>query len=157
MASDIRQALIAEVADEIRAFQHAVDAFDQAVADHLGINRTDLRCLDLLHRDGAMSAGDLARACGLTTGALTRLLDRIERTGYARRVHDARDRRRVVVELTPLARKRAAELYGPVGSTGVASLERYSTDQLMTIRDFLAGGRALHERRLERLGTTRPD
>jgi DNA-binding MarR family transcriptional regulator len=151
MASENRKQLAAEVALEMRAFQTAVDAFDEAVADRLGVNRTDLRCLDLLERHGAMTAGALARASGLTTGAVTRLLDRVERMGYARRVRDRGDRRRVLVELTPLARERAAELYGPIAGAGRSGLERYSGEQLALLRDFLRGARALHERRAERL------
>lgn len=132
---------------EIRAFQTAVDAFDEAVADRLGIHRTDLRCLDLLERHEAMTAGELAKASGLTTGAVTRLLDRVERMGYARRVRDSADRRRVLVELTPLARERAAEFYGPIAQAGQTGLERYSADQLTLLRDFLRGARAFHEQR----------
>jgi len=156
MGSENRDTLVAEVALEIRAFQTAVDAFDDAVADRLGINRTDLRCLDLLDRHGGMTAGDLATASGLTTGAVTRLLDRVERMGYARRVRDTADRRRVLVELTPLARERAAELYGPIAHAGQMGLERYSADQLKLLRDFLRGARALQEERTKRL-TTRPE
>jgi DNA-binding MarR family transcriptional regulator len=151
MGSETRNALVAEVALEIRAFQTAVDTFDDAVADRLGINRTDLRCLDLLDRHEAMTAGELANASGLTTGAVTRLLDRVERMGYAQRVRDTADRRRVLVQLTPLARERAAELYGPIAHAGQAGLERYSADQLKLLRDFLRGARALHDERTNRL------
>lgn len=77
--------------------------YDELVAARLGINRTDLRCLDLLHETGNMSAGQLAVGSGLTTGATTRMLDRLERIGYIRRLPDRDDRRRV-------ARKRAVRL-----------------------------------------------
>jgi DNA-binding MarR family transcriptional regulator len=143
--------LIAGVALEMRAFQTAVDAFDEAVADRLGINRTDLRCLDLLDRHGAMTAGELAKASGLTTGAITRLVDRVERMGYARRRADGADRRRVLVALTPRARELAAELYGPVAQQGYAGLARYSAEQLGFLRDFLQGARTFHEQRASQL------
>ena len=90
-----------ELISEIRRSQNATDRFDQAVADALGLNRTDLRCLDILEREGSVTAGRLAQATGLTSGAMTTALDRLERAGYARRVHDASDRRRVLVEVTP--------------------------------------------------------
>jgi DNA-binding MarR family transcriptional regulator len=90
-----------ELIDEIRRSQNATDRFDQAVADALGMNRTDMRCIDVLQREGPVTAGRLAEATGLTTGAMTTALDRLERAGYARRTRDAADRRRVVVELTP--------------------------------------------------------
>ena len=147
MTRETRNDLAAGVADEIRAFQTAVDAFDDAVADRLGINRSDLRCLDVLDRHGAMTAGELARASGLTTGAVTRLLDRVERRGYARRVRDSIDRRRVLVELTPRARELAGELYGPIAQAGRRGLERYSAEELTLLRDFFRRARAFHEER----------
>jgi DNA-binding MarR family transcriptional regulator len=155
MGRETRKELVAEVALEIRAFQTAVDAFDEAVADRLGVNRTDLRCLDLLERHGAMTAGELAQASGLTTGAVTRLLDRVEGMGYARRVRDSADRRRVLVELTPRARERASELYGPMAQAGQTGLERYSVEQLKLLRDFFRGARAFHEERANLLRAPR--
>lgn len=146
------QELIADVALEMRAFQTAVDAFDEAVAERLGINRTALRCLDVLGQRGAVTAGELAEATGLTTGAVTRLLDRLERSGYAKRLRDTADRRRVLVELTPLAQSRAAELYAPIGETGRTALARYTADQLALLRDFLRAGRALYEERIRQVG-----
>jgi DNA-binding MarR family transcriptional regulator len=80
-----------------------------------------------------MTAGELAEANGLTTGAVTRLLDRLERAGYARRVRDTGDRRCVLVELTELANRRAAELYGPIGEAGQTTLDRYTADQLALV------------------------
>jgi DNA-binding MarR family transcriptional regulator len=154
---ETRRDLIAEVALEIRAFQTAVDAFDEVVADRLEINRTDLRCLDLLERHGAMTAGELARASGLSTGAITRLLDRVERMGYAQRLRDSADRRRVLVELTPRARERATELYGPIAQAGQTGLQRYSAEQLTLLRDFLRGARTLHERRADLLRAERAE
>ena len=92
-----------ELIDEVRRSQEATARFDQAVADAIGMNRTDMRCLDVLEREGPITAGALAEATGLTSGAMTTALDRLERAGYARRVRDRGDRRRVLVELTPKA------------------------------------------------------
>jgi DNA-binding MarR family transcriptional regulator len=145
-----RHQLIEEVASAMRAFQRAVDAYDERVAARLGINRSDLRCLDLLHQSGTMSAGQLAVGSGLTSGATTRMLDRLEQVGYVRRLPDRSDRRRVLVELTPQARKLAAELYGSF-EAAAAGLRRYRPDQLALLRDFLEGGRSLYEQRTARL------
>jgi DNA-binding MarR family transcriptional regulator len=142
--------LIEEVASATRAFQRAVDQYDELVASRLGINRSDLRCLDLLHETGTMTAGQLAAGSGLTTGATTRMLDRLERTEYVRRRPDSADRRRVLVELTPRASKLAAELYGSFDDAA-AGLSRYRPDQLALLRDFLNGGRGMYEQRAMRL------
>jgi DNA-binding MarR family transcriptional regulator len=142
--------LIEEVASATRALQRAVDRYDELVAARLGINRTDLRCLDLLHEVGTMTAGQLAEGSGLTSGAATRMLDRLERIDYVRRSSDSSDRRRVLVELTPRARKLAAELYGSFESAGTG-LRRYPPEELALLRDFLDGGRRMYEERAARL------
>ncbi|WP_067721025.1 MarR family winged helix-turn-helix transcriptional regulator [Nocardia yamanashiensis] len=72
----------------------------QAVADRLGLHVTDLRCLNLLRLDGPATAGELAQRTGLTTGAVTRMIDRLLKAGYVRREHDAGDRRRVIVSVS---------------------------------------------------------
>jgi DNA-binding MarR family transcriptional regulator len=145
-----QQQLIEEVASAMRGLQRAVDRYDELVASHLGINRSDLRCLDLLHESGTMTAGQLAAGSGLTSGATTRMLDRLERIGYVRRLTDTGDRRRVLVELTPRARKLAAEFYGSFEHAG-AGLSRYRPNQLALLRDFLEGGRRTYEQQTTRL------
>jgi DNA-binding MarR family transcriptional regulator len=92
---------------EVRRSQNRADAYDEAVADAPGINRTDMRCIDVLDQEGRMTAGRLASLTGLTTGAITTVVDRLERAGFAQRVRDERDRRRVHVELTELARQKS--------------------------------------------------
>jgi DNA-binding MarR family transcriptional regulator len=101
----------------------------------LGINRTDGRCLDIVDREEPITAGKLAERSGLTTAAVTAVLDRMEEAGYLRRLRDADDRRRVLVELTPLARKRAEEIWGPFSDLREA-LGRYTAEQLELLRDF---------------------
>lgn len=132
-----RTGLIAETTQAVRSQQAAYDRFHDAVGDYLKINRTDLRCLDLLDLHGRMSAGELSEATGLSTGAVTVMLDRLERTGYVRRVRDASDRRRVYVERTELAARYAAEIYAPLAAQAVPLYDRFTDDQLATIVDFL--------------------
>ncbi|WP_054814741.1 MarR family winged helix-turn-helix transcriptional regulator [Nocardia arizonensis] len=73
----------------------------QAVADRLGLHVTDLRCLNILRLGGPATAGELAAATGLTTGAITRMIDRLLKAGYVRREHDDQDRRRVFISVIP--------------------------------------------------------
>ena len=154
MSSDKRQ-VFDELITEVRRSQNATDRFDQAVADALGLNRTDMRCLDIIEREGPVPAGRLAEETGLTSGAITTVLDRIERAGYARRVSDASDRRRVLVELTPKATRRTADIWGPMASEGSARLSGYSTQELLFLKRFLAESRDLQARQTSRL-TGRP-
>lgn len=135
--------LIWQVDISLRALHSAVDVLNQAVADALEINRTDLRCIEILSRDGPQTAGNLASASGLTTGAATTAIDRLERAGFARRSRDPLDRRRVVVELVPEADQRVFALYRDLLLTTMNHLERYSDEQLNLIRDFVEHGRQM--------------
>src|SRR5919109_442954 len=115
--NEARQALIAAVGMASQAFQRSSDAFDDMVAERLGLNRTDLRCLDWLF-DGPKSAGQLAAATGLSSAATTTLLDRLERRGLVQRVRDTADRRKVLVEMTELGWQQTGEFYGPLAQHG---------------------------------------
>jgi DNA-binding MarR family transcriptional regulator len=141
-----RQELFQELADEIRANQRATDTVDEALAQVIGVNRTDSKCIDILDQHGRMSAGELARESGLTTGAVTAVLDRLERVGYVRRVADPDDRRRVLVELTPELKRMIQELMGPLGDMGFPLLDRYSDEQLELLLQFTRIGREIQER-----------
>src|SRR5215831_8081633 len=98
MSSSSSRALRQAVLEGLRSFSAASDLLDLAAAEHLGINRTDLRCLDYLGRYGPMPIGRLAELVGLTSGAFTIAVDRLERAGYVRRRADPSDRRRVLIE-----------------------------------------------------------
>ena len=143
MSNKERNELLAAVGRAVAELQSATDEMDEAVAQRLGINRTDLRCLGLLFARGPLSAGQLAVASHLSPGAATTALDRLERAGYALRTRGAHDRRSVLVELTPLARQRIEEFYGPVGTEGRQLLELYTDDELRFLSAFLRDGHAL--------------
>jgi DNA-binding MarR family transcriptional regulator len=145
-----RQALIAAVGTGIQAYQRATDGFDDAVGRRLGLNPADLRCLDWL-TTGAMSAGALGEATGLSSAATTTLLDRLERKGYIRRERDTVDRRKVLVELAPLGRDQLFQLYGPLAQEGSQLLVRFNEDELAKVRDFLDDATALVDRHRDRV------
>jgi DNA-binding MarR family transcriptional regulator len=131
--------------NEVRRSQEATHRFDQAVADAAGMNLTDMRCLDFIEREGPVSAGRLAEATGLTSGAMTTALDRLERAGFARRVRDTEDRRRVLVEIDPAALAGAARYYGAHMALGERIYKRYSKEQLELLHEFVREGRELNE------------
>lgn len=143
--------LVDEVVHAVRAHQSATDALDEAASAYLGINRTDARCLDIIDRLGRITAGELATHTGLTGGAITTALDRLETAGYVRRVRDHSDRRRVLVEMTTTAQARANEIYGPIAEDGGRILDNYDDEQLKTIRDFMREGRNLLEQHAVRV------
>lgn len=147
MKKKTKRELIEELIEATRASQVATDKMDEAGGRALGVNRTDCRCLDVIERAGRISAGQLAIEAGLTTGSVTAVIDRLEARGYVRRIADPADRRRVFVEITELMRRRAAELWGPLGERSLPRLERLSTAQLEFLVGYLRIGTELNETR----------
>jgi DNA-binding MarR family transcriptional regulator len=144
-----RDAIVAQLIDEIRAGQRATDLVDEAACQLMGVNRTDGRCLDILEQRGRISAGELAAEARLTSGAITAVIDRLERAGYARRVADADDRRRVLIEATEKAFQAAEELMGPMGDLGWPKVADYTDEQLELLVDFMRFSRELQEHHAE--------
>ncbi|HEV7805083.1 MAG TPA: MarR family transcriptional regulator [Solirubrobacteraceae bacterium] len=124
----------------------AADQLDDAACQAMGINRTDARCLDIIDREGPVTAGRLAVASGLTTAAVTAVVDRLAKAGYARRRDDPSDRRRVLVELTPLARERAEAIWGPFDILHT-EIAHFTVEQLQLLLHFHARAREYNEQR----------
>jgi predicted ArsR family transcriptional regulator len=120
-----------------REFTSAVAVVNQMIGERMSINRTDHRVLEIISRRGPMTAGDLAEASHLTTGAVTAVLDRLEEVGYVQRVRDTQDRRRVLVEQTPEGKKTGMRFYGPFMNRSFETMSHYNAEQLTTIRDFM--------------------
>jgi DNA-binding MarR family transcriptional regulator len=116
--------------------------YSQAVAARLGVNSTDLECLDHIVLRGAATAGALAEATGLTTGAITGVIDRLERAGFARREPDPGDRRKVVVRATESVAEHIAPLFEPMARAMLLALGPYSDGELALLLDFFARARA---------------
>jgi DNA-binding MarR family transcriptional regulator len=125
----------------------------EAVAARLGLHPTDVECLEILGRHGAITPGQIAALTGLTTGAVTRLVDRLERAGYARRAPDTHDRRRVLIEpATERIRREIGPLYAALGAAMAALYDRYSTTELAAIVDYAARSNRLVREHIARLG-----
>lgn len=147
---------MAEIGTEVQEFQNATDAVDEAVAELLGLNRTDQRCLGVLFVRGPLTAGQLADAAAVSPGAMTAVLDRLERAGFVRRVREEEDRRRVLVEVTPEARRRAEELYGPIAADGFAAMRQVSIEDLAMILAFIRGAREIQDTHAARIRAMLP-
>lgn len=140
-----RPSLVADFDQGMRALVSRSVLFHHAVADRLGLNVSDLNCLGILETTGPTTAGALAEQTGLTTGAITGAIDRLESAGYVQRERDANDRRRVIVR--PM--KGAAEIYRFFASLGAATeklFEQYTDEQLEVLVDFVErAGPITHE------------
>lgn len=150
--SDLVDALISE----FRVSGNQDNAFDTLAAERLGVNETDLHCLNIIENSGGLSAGELAARSGLTPGAVTGVLDRLERAGYARRVPHPTDRRRVTVEVTPAFYQRAERIWGPMAADWHGALAKgFTTEELERIIDFLRTTIDVGRRHLDRLRAMR--
>ncbi len=137
------RALPAQVTASLRALSTEIDRLDEAAADRYGLNRTDMRALDIVGRVGPLAPTALARMLGITTGGVTSVLDRLERAGYIRRRPDPGDRRRVEVEATQATQARDQEVFGDLIRKTSGLLATYTDDQLLIIDDFLTRTREL--------------
>jgi DNA-binding MarR family transcriptional regulator len=147
--------LIAAIGQRVQAFQDATHEVDEAASRQLHLNRTDMRCLSVLSQAGTTSASQLADATGLTRGAMTTALDRLEASGYVRRASDQQDRRAVRVEVTDAAKKEIEGLYGPLAKEGFELLQTYSASDLAAVLRYLEDGWRLqraHAQRMRQLG-----
>jgi DNA-binding MarR family transcriptional regulator len=142
---------MAELTAEVRGWQSDQELFDDAVATLAGLNRTDWRCLDILSTRGPLTAGQLAEAARLTTGAVTGVVDHLEAVGLVRRVRDTADRRRVIVETTDEMQHQAAEVYGPLIADSAQALSVFDAGQLGTITEFVRRERGVLGRQTERV------
>jgi DNA-binding MarR family transcriptional regulator len=132
-----RAALAMAFVAAIRKTSSLMQLMSQAAADRIGINATDLNCLNILSFSGQLTAGELAKATGLTTASITGVIDRLEEAGFVHRERDASDRRRVVVHLdTARALATIAPVFGPMLGAWQRMTDQYTDDQLGLIVAF---------------------
>jgi DNA-binding MarR family transcriptional regulator len=135
---DRRAELLDQLALAGRASSAATVMFHTAVAARQGLSASEEKALDLLHRSGPLTAGELARRSGLAPASVTALVDRLERKGFARRIPNPGDGRSVLVEVD---RERVDATVAPLFADWVGSLYElyagYTDEQLEVILHFL--------------------
>lgn len=154
-----KEATITAIANSLADLQAAYDDRDRALADYLGVGRTDLRCLDLIIRGGPQTASALGARLHLTRGSMTTLIDRLERAGYVRRRDDPNHGKRKLINPT----QRLADATTAVAARrakGVHELRQFSTDELRVIHEFLkttlTGQEAVRQAYLSLASATEP-
>jgi DNA-binding MarR family transcriptional regulator len=159
-----RQSLIALLHTETRAQSACTLFFHNTVGEHLGLNTTDHKCLDLVFQaqqalDGEpMTPGQLARATGLTTGAVTGVLDRLERAGFIERHHDADDRRRIIIRCTAdKVEGEVAPIFGWLQGAFEGLCSEYSDEQLRLLIEFARRCQGLLKEATTRLQEEAPE
>jgi DNA-binding MarR family transcriptional regulator len=114
--------------------------FAKTVADRAGISASDMDCMDFLNLEGRMTAGRLAELTGLTTGAITGVIDRLEKAGYVRRERDDSDRRKVFIAVVGETAARIGRLYVPMQQSMQKVWSRYSEEELRLLLRFANDG-----------------
>jgi DNA-binding MarR family transcriptional regulator len=152
MSSEIWADLRQQLGQDDQAYQAAVNDFDAAAARVLGVNPTDLRCLELLLAQQTALPSQLGEQLGLTSGSVTTMLDRLQQQGYLTRTPDPTDRRKVIVRATPKATQKVwVELYQPLVTEGFQAIAHYGAAELAVVSDYLRRGRKLYERHTTRV------
>src|SRR5215212_7821175 len=124
MAAPAREELLRALHELLRKVSAQSVLISDTVALRVGLHPTDLECLDLLYMAGPTTAGKLAAHTGLTTGAMTAVLDRLEQAGFVRRRRDAGDRRCVLVETLPSS----VDVIQPFYTRLAAEMDRLHTE-----------------------------
>jgi DNA-binding MarR family transcriptional regulator len=131
-----RLARLQELEHAIRRTQAQGALYGQTVADLAGISSSDLDCMDFLNLEGRMTAGRLAELTGLTTGAITGVIDRLEKAGYVRRERDETDRRKVFIAIVPETVAQIGRLYAPMQEIMHKQWSSYSDAELQLLLRF---------------------
>lgn len=145
-----RSALLGKLWDLGRVVSTQAVFIHQAIAASVGLNATDTKCVDVILRgpDGQVTAGFLSEATGLTTGAVTHILDRLEQRGIVERVRGQEDRRKVFVRVRMESLAPLAPRYEALGRAYSALAEQYTDRDLAVICDYLERTVAISSREL---------
>ena len=136
-ASPERRRLEGEFLLAMRRVGSIMQLLGQVSAERIGVNVTDLNCLNIMALTGPMTAGDLARQTGLTTASITGVLDRLEEGGFVRRERDPKDRRRVIVSLKfGPGLSEIGPTFGPLVQAWREAAASYSDQELRLLLEF---------------------
>ncbi len=153
-----RAELLAALMRELRQVHGLGASFFRAAAARSGMTVTDLQVIDLLESAGPMTAGQLADLTGLTTGAITGLLNRLEEAGRVRRERDPNDGRRVIVRLAPGAddMPKISAIFSSLGTGWDDLASHYDDERIAFLLEFLERCNALSQQEIVQLREAPP-
>jgi DNA-binding MarR family transcriptional regulator len=155
-ASERRRELIGRLYALGEVYSTEVALFHQAAALRYGLGITDMKTLSVLMQEGAMTAGRIAQRLSLTTGAVTSLIDRLERRGLVTRAPDPNDRRKVIVIVNQQALNESDNTYLAIGQAFNALYASYTTEQLVFLEGFFQAAIELTRGEIARLASREP-
>jgi DNA-binding MarR family transcriptional regulator len=143
--------LVLELSNAMRFNQNLADRFDEIVCKRVGISAIDFRCLDIVTQRTDISAGDLAKAAGISPAAVTNVIDRLEARGWLERFSDPKDRRKTLLRAGEKAGEEIFPYYQPLYEHFIASLGKMTVAQLEMQLDFYAEANAHASMLIDRL------
>ena len=148
-----RSRLLAKLWDLGRRMSTQTVFLHQAIAQTVGLNATDTKCIDLILRapKGVLTAGQIAELSGLTTGAVTHILNRLEERGFIERLRDDHDRRKVFVRVRQESLAPLTPRYEAIGRRFMSLVEQYGDRDLRLICEYMEKATEVSERELEAL------
>lgn len=148
--SKSRTEIVKELDWRLRAFTTSAVLSAHTIAQKAGLGTNDLRCAEILIRMGPMSAGKLGKLAGLTTGAITGIVDRLEKAGWAKRAADSHDRRSVIIHPGPQDTATVDGLYDSYMDSLTKLLKGYADSELVLITEFIDGLIKINNEQAER-------
>ncbi|MEX3618888.1 MULTISPECIES: MarR family winged helix-turn-helix transcriptional regulator [Paenibacillus] len=128
--------------------------YQQQVASSLGLYNNDFISIDILHEKGPITAGELSKLTGLTTGSVTALIDRLEKSGYVRRENDPKDRRKVIIVPLYEDKEDVSETYLKLYASMMDLASSYTEEELDLITQFLGKASTVLEEQIQHLSST---
>lgn len=138
----------------MRSFGNRTVLYQQNVAAALGLYNNDFLSIDILREKGPITAGELSKLTGLTTGSVTALIDRLEKKGYVRRENDPKDRRKVIIVPLYEHKEDVIDTYQPLHTAMVKLAASYTDEELALISQFLGKASTVLEEQMDHLGST---
>lgn len=132
----VRSEFIPSLIMEFRKFSTSIVLFNEGLASNLHLNATDLRCRELLSHTGPITAGKLSKLTHLTTGAITGVIDRLEKVNLVERIQDPNDRRRVIIQPVYDRDDELAELFKPLSDSLSNIFNQYDDKELTLLFKF---------------------
>jgi DNA-binding MarR family transcriptional regulator len=146
-----KRELVTRVIRDAREYSIGMVSFHQAVGRILGLNVTDMKCLDVMTMTGSATPSQLAEHTGLSSGATTAMIDRLEKAGLVERHRHPKDRRGTILRLTKQAMRKLPLLFESLGSAMLLLISDYSQEELSVLADFFARASVLWQKEREKL------
>lgn len=147
----LEEEFIPSLIQELRKFSTVNLFFIEGIAAKLHLNATDLKCRDLLNYTGPISAGKLAKLTNLTTGAITGVIDRLEKVNLVERREDSNDRRRVIIHPLTHRATEIRQLFKPLSNSLSELFKKYNEEELKLILDILVQLNEIYPKETQKL------